>query len=37
MAKGQKYYFRDGTEQTGSTHKMLVGPLHFQGKINPVF
>tara|TARA_B100000035_G_scaffold197947_1_gene169155 strand:+ start:539 stop:718 length:180 start_codon:yes stop_codon:yes gene_type:complete len=28
MAKGQKHYFRDGTEHTGGTHKMPNGTLH---------
>ena len=25
MAKGQKHYFRDGTEHKGGTHKMPGG------------
>lgn len=28
MAKGQKHYFKDGTEHKGSTHKMPNGQLH---------
>ena len=28
MAKGQKHYFRDGTEFKGNTHKMANGKLH---------
>ena len=28
MAKGQKHYFRDGTEYKGNTHKMANGKLH---------
>ena len=32
MAKGQKHYFRDGTEHTGGTHKMPNGDLHSGAK-----
>jgi len=28
MAKGQKHYFKDGTEHTGGSHKMPDGSLH---------
>tara|TARA_R100001440_G_scaffold22737_1_gene37115 strand:- start:123 stop:302 length:180 start_codon:yes stop_codon:yes gene_type:complete len=32
MAKGQKHYFRDGTEYKGATHKMPNGTLHSGSK-----
>tara|TARA_R100001510_G_C7614060_1_gene176751 strand:+ start:65 stop:244 length:180 start_codon:yes stop_codon:yes gene_type:complete len=32
MGKGQKHYFRDGTEHTGGTHKMPNGDLHSGAK-----
>ena len=34
MAKGQKHYFRDGTEHTGGTHKMPNGTLHSGARHN---
>ena len=32
MAKGQKHYFRDGTEYKGATNKMPNGTLHSGSK-----